>query len=31
MGRDYLIGDFSGVDIMLGQACFMSNRLGKER
>ena len=28
MGRDYLIGDFSGADIMLGHACFMSNRLG---
>ena len=27
-GRDYLIGDFSGADIMLGHACFMSNRLG---
>ncbi len=26
--RDYLIGDFSGADIMLGHACFMSNRIG---
>tara|TARA_B100001741_G_scaffold296580_1_gene280568 strand:- start:298 stop:906 length:609 start_codon:yes stop_codon:yes gene_type:complete len=26
--KDYLIGDFSGADIMLGHACFMSNRLG---
>jgi len=27
-GRDYLIGDFSAADIMLGHACFMSNRVG---
>jgi glutathione S-transferase len=27
-GRDYLIGDFSAADIMLGHACFMSNRIG---
>jgi glutathione S-transferase len=27
-GTDYLIGDFSAADIMLGHACFMSNRLG---
>jgi len=27
-GNDYLIGDFSAADIMLGHACFMSNRLG---
>jgi glutathione S-transferase len=27
-GKEYLIGDFSGADIMLGHACFMSNRLG---
>ena len=27
-GKDYLIGDFSGADIMLGHACFMSNRSG---
>ena len=24
----YLIGEFSAADIMLGHACFMSNRLG---
>ncbi len=28
VGKDYLIGDFSAADIMLGHACFMSNRLG---
>ena len=27
-GKDYLIGEFSGADIMLGHACFMSNRIG---
>ena len=27
-GRDYLIGGFSAADVMLGHACFMSNRLG---
>jgi len=27
-GKDYLIGAFSGADIMLGHASFMSNRLG---
>lgn len=27
-GKDYLIGDFSGADIMLGHACYMSNRSG---
>ena len=27
-GKDYLIGDFSGADVMLGHACFMSRRLG---
>ncbi|MEM8917477.1 MAG: glutathione S-transferase family protein [Pseudomonadota bacterium] len=27
-GRDYLIGEFSGADIMLGHSCFMSNRVG---
>ena len=27
-GKEYLIGDFSGADIMLGHSCFMSNRLG---
>ncbi|MCZ6890522.1 MAG: glutathione S-transferase family protein [Gammaproteobacteria bacterium] len=26
--RDYLVGEFSGADIMLGHACFMSRRLG---
>ena len=28
-GRDYLAGDFSAADIMLGHAIFMSNRLGE--
>lgn len=27
-GKEYLIGTFSGADIMLGHACFMANRLG---
>ena len=27
-GRGYLIGDFSAADVMLGHACFMSDRLG---
>lgn len=27
-GKDYLIGNFSAADIMLGHACFMANRLG---
>ncbi len=27
-GKDYLVGDFSAADVMLGHACFMSNRLG---
>ena len=27
-GKDYLIGEFSGADVMLGHAIFMSNRLG---
>ncbi len=27
-GKDYLIGDFSGADIMLGHAMYMCNRLG---
>ena len=27
-GKEYLIGSFSAADIMLGHACFMSNRLG---
>ena len=28
VGRDYLIGDFSAADTMLGHACSMSKRLG---
>ena len=28
VGKDYLTGEFSGADIMLGHACFMSNRVG---
>ncbi len=28
IGREYLIGDFSAADVMLGHAVFMSNRLG---
>ena len=27
-GREYLIGEFSAADIMLGHAVYMSNRLG---
>jgi glutathione S-transferase len=27
-GKDYLIGDFSAADIMLGHACIMCGRLG---
>ena len=27
VGRDYIIGDFSAADIMLGHACYMSRRL----
>ncbi|MDG2060594.1 MAG: glutathione S-transferase family protein [SAR86 cluster bacterium] len=27
-GKNYLIGNFSGADIMLGHACYMSNNLG---
>jgi glutathione S-transferase len=27
-GRDYLIGEFSAADTMLGHACIMSKRLG---
>lgn len=27
-GKDYLTGGFSAADIMLGHACFMSNRMG---
>lgn len=26
--KAYLIGDFSGADVMLGHACFMANRMG---
>ena len=26
--KDYLIGDFSAADLMLGHSCFMANRLG---
>ena len=26
--NDYLIGDFSAADLMLGHSCFMANRLG---
>ena len=28
-GKDYLAGDFSGADIMLGHACIMGGRLGQ--
>ena len=27
-GKDYLIGEFSAADIMLGHSCFMANRMG---
>ena len=27
-GKEYLIGPFSAADVMLGHACYMSNRLG---
>jgi len=27
-GKDYLIGDFSAADIMLGHSCVMANRFG---
>ena len=27
-GKDYLIGDFSAADVMLGHSCYMGNRLG---
>jgi glutathione S-transferase len=27
-GKDYMIGDLSGVDFMLGHACYMSRRVG---
>ena len=26
--KDYLSGDFSAADVMLGHACFMSDRSG---
>ena len=26
-GREYLVGDFSGADIMLGHSLYMANRL----
>jgi len=29
VGREYLIGDFSAADVMLGHAIFMANRLGR--
>ena len=28
VGKDYLVGDFSAADVMLGHSCFMANRLG---
>lgn len=28
VGREYVAGDFSAADIMLGHACYMSRRLG---
>ncbi len=28
-GREYLVGDFSAADIMLGHSIFMANRLGR--
>ena len=28
-GREYLIGDFSAADIMLGHSMFMANRFGQ--
>ena len=28
-GKEFLIGDFSAADIMLGHASFMANRLGR--
>ena len=27
--KDFLIGDFSGADVMLGHACYMANRMGR--
>jgi len=26
--KNYLVGDFSAADLMLGHSCFMANRLG---
>ena len=26
--KDYLVGNFSAADLMLGHSCFMANRLG---
>jgi glutathione S-transferase len=26
--KDYLVGDFSAADLMLGHSCFMANRFG---
>ena len=26
--KEYLIGNFSAADLMLGHSCFMANRLG---
>ena len=28
IGKDYLIGDFSAADCMLGHSCYMSNKFG---
>jgi glutathione S-transferase len=28
-GREYMVGDFSAADVMLGHALFMANRLGQ--
>lgn len=27
-GKEYIVGDFSAADIMMGHACFMSRRVG---
>jgi glutathione S-transferase len=27
-GKEYLVGDFTAADTMLGHACFMGNRIG---
>ena len=29
-GRDYIIGDFSGADLMIGHAVVMAGRLGAD-